>query len=379
MSEAKILIISLTDHDSDPRVIRQINFLKDNYDIYCCGVSNNIIPKKNFYTIIVKPNTAIRKIVIGSLKLLRLYSHSENYVLRKKTEIKYNGRDILFDLIIANDMDSIPVAFRLFRSKKVMADFHEYAPEEFQDKLYWKLIHKNYIVHQCRKYFPMLSGTTTVCKSIADEYKIDFGIQPEVITNAADFVDLIPTPVSDKIKIIHHGAAISSRKIEIMIEAGKLLDDRFTLDLMLIPNEVVYYDNLKEMIRESKNIRMIGPVLFKDIIPFCNSYDIGLFILPPVNLNYRYALPNKFFEFIQSRLAVITGPSVEMADYISKFQLGISTKSYSPEEIAREINNLSIEQIEAYKLNSHKYARELSSEKNKILLNNLVKKLLTNE
>ncbi len=122
MSKAKILIISLTDQDSDPRVIRQINFLKDNYDIYCCGVSNNIIPEKNFYTIIVKPNTAIRKIVIGSLKLLRLYSHSENYVLRKKTEIKYNGRDILFDLIIANDMDSIPVAFRLFRSKKVMAE-----------------------------------------------------------------------------------------------------------------------------------------------------------------------------------------------------------------------------------------------------------------
>ncbi len=30
--------------------------------------------------------------------------------------------------------------------------------------------------------------------------------------------------------------------------------------------------------------------------------------------------PNKFFEFIQSRLAIVTGPSKEMSDYIDKYE-----------------------------------------------------------
>ncbi|MEP7145545.1 MAG: hypothetical protein ABI792_00910 [bacterium] len=379
MNRKKILIISLTDQNSDPRVVRQINCLKDNYDIYCCGVSNNIIPENNFYPVIVKPNTLFRKIVIGSLKMFRSYTAAENYILDKKIEINFNNKNIRFDLIIANDMDTIPIAFRLFSSEKVLADFHEYAPEEFEDKLYWKLIHKNYIYFQCRKYFPLLNGSTTVCKSIADEYNKNFGIIPEVITNAAEYIDLKPIPLNENMKIIHHGAAISSRKIEIMIQTAKLLDKRFTFDLMLIPNETAYYNSLKEMIRDNENIKIIEPVSFNEIIPFCNSYDIGLFILPHVNLNYRYALPNKFFEFVQSRLAIVTGPSVEMADYISEYKLGISTRSFNPEEIADEINGLTTEQIRLFKENSHKHAKELSSEKNMIILNNLVSKLLTQQ
>ncbi len=377
MNKAKILIISLTNQDSDPRVLRQIDFLKDSYDIYCCGVSNNVVDRHNFYPVGVKPNTVLRKIIIGTLKLFRFYTAAENYVLRKKIRIDFKGNDILFDLIIANDMDSIPIAFRMFKSKKILADFHEYGPEEFEDKLYWKLIHKNYIIHQCKKYFPKLSGATTVCKSIAEEYQKNFGILPIVITNTAKYHDLKPVPLKEKIRIIHHGAAISSRKIEIMIEAVKLLDDRFYFDLMLIPNEKNYYDELNNMIRDHKNIRMIEPVSFDEIITLCNSYDIGLFILPPVNLNYRYALPNKFFEFIQSRLAIITGPSVEMADYISNYDLGIVTKTFEPEEIAKQINALSSEMITAYKQNSDKHAKELSSDKNRTLLNSIANKLIT--
>ncbi|MEO8663941.1 MAG: hypothetical protein ABI462_00480 [Ignavibacteria bacterium] len=376
----KILIISVTDQDSDPRVIRQIDFLKDEYDIFGCGISNRALSPEKFYKISINRRSLPVKIVTGSMILMKMFDRAEKYILRSKIKAEFSEDQVPeFDLIIANDLDSIPIAFKKFRSKKVIADLHEYAPEEFEDKLYWKLFHKKYMIHQCSKYFPLLSGATTVCKSIAEVYNKNFGVLPVVITNAANYNDLKPMPVGEKIRIIHHGVAVSSRKIEIMIEAAKMIDNRFTFDLMLIPNEKDYYNKLKVSIAGTKNIKMIEPVSFNEIIPFCNSYDIGLFILPPVNINYKYALPNKFFEFIQSRLAVITGPSVEMKNIIREYELGISTETFETGEIAGKINALTTEQISFYKKNSGKHAMELSSERNKIILNNLVSKILTGQ
>lgn len=373
----KVLIISITDQDSDPRIIRQNEFLKDSYDIYCCGIKNTFIPKEKFIRVNSINNTPVSKIITGTLKISGLYDYAERYALSTKLRIDHSGKLPEFDLVIANDFDTLALAFRIFKTKKVLADFHEYAPSEFEDKLYWKYVHKKFVIHQCRKYFPGLSAVTTVCKSIADKYETEFGKRPVVITNASGYQNLNPGPVKDRIRIIHHGAAISSRRIELMIETAMLLDERFTLDLMLVPNEMNYYMKLKDMIAGNNRIKIIEPVSYKDIIPFCNSYDIGMFILPPANFNYESALPNKFFEFVQSRLAIVTGPSKEMSDYIDKFDLGIHSKTFDPADTAREINELSDEQIMNFKNNSHKYSKELSAEKNKIILNDLVKNILS--
>ena len=378
MDRKKILIISATNQDSDPRVLRQIEFLKNEFDVYCCGISNSIISQDRFIRLDFHKSNIVSKIIIGILKFSGLYEFAENYVLRTRlrTDVMPDRQE--FDLILTNDFDTLAMAFKKFRSKKVMADFHEYAPSEFEDKLYWKYVNKRFVIHQCKKYFPKLDEITTVCESIASEYQKNFGKKPVVITNAAEYHNLKPSEVSDKIKIIHHGAAISSRKIELMIEVAELLDDRFTLDLMLIPNEISYYNKLKRMISVNGKVKIINPVAYKEIITFSGNYDIGLFILPYANLNYRYALPNKFFEFIQSRLAIVTGPSREMSDYIDRYGLGIHTKSFEPAEIAGEINKLSKNDVVAFKNNCHENAELLSSEGNRKLLVNLINKTISN-
>lgn len=376
MDRKKILIISATNQDSDPRVLRQIEFLKDDFDVYCCGVSNSIVSPDRFIRLNYHQSNVISKMIIGVLKLSGFYETAENYVLntRLKTDTVHSKTE--FDLIIANDFDTLAMSFKKFGTKKTLADFHEYAPSEFEDKLYWKFVNKKFVIHQCKKYFPKLDEITTVCESIASEYESEFGRKPVVITNAAGYNEIEPSPIGDKIKIIHHGAAISSRKIELMIETARLLDDRFLLDLMLIPNEINYYEKLKRMISVNDKVKIINPVAYKDIITFSGSYDIGLFILPYANLNYRYALPNKFFEYIQSRLAIITGPSPEMSKYIDEYGLGIHTDSFEPAEIAGKINDLTKEKVEAFKKNCHLNARQLSSEKSKNILVNLVNKII---
>lgn len=378
MNKKKILILSITDQNCAPRIIRQIDFLEKEYDLYCCGIRNSNIPAEKFFPIQKSKNSTIQKIIIGILKLLRLSRLSEKFITRYKYKITISGESHYFDLIIAHDLDAVALAYDKFNSKNLIVDLHEYAQEEFGETFYWKFINKSFLSYQCRKYLPKVAASTTVCQSISNEYENNFFIAPVVITNAALFHELKPSPVEEKIRIISHGGAIKSRRIELMIEIAKNLDKRFTLDLMLLPSDVSYFNTLKQIAEKTDNVKIIPPVDFNNIITYCNQYDIGFYIIFPTNLNNKYSLPNKFFEFIQSRLAIITGPSPEMEFHINKYNLGIAAKTFDPEVIAAEINKLSNQEIECFKNNSHKHARELSSEKNKIIFNNIVSKVLSN-
>ena len=61
----------------------------------------------------------------------------------------------------------------------------------------------------------------------------EYGTAPQVVTNAPAYEDLAPQAVDPgRIRIIHHGAASPSRRIELMIDMMDHLDHRFHLDLM---------------------------------------------------------------------------------------------------------------------------------------------------
>ena len=168
----------------------------------------------------------------------------------------------------------------------------------------------------------------------------------------------------DKIKLIHHGYASPDRVIEGMIETMDYVDSRFHLDLMLVPNhQHEYFDKLQAMTQTRKNVRILPPVPFEEIIPFTSQYDIGIFLCPPTTFNLANCLPNKFFEFIQARLMVAIGPSPEMARLVKQYDLGIIAKDFSPQEMAKSLNSLSKEQILQYKENVNKAAEILNAEK----------------
>ncbi len=95
-------------------------------------------------------------------------------------------------------------------------------------------------------------------------------------------------------------------------------------------------------------------------------------------MNNRYALPNKFFEFVQARLAVAIGDSYEMKQYVRKYDLGIAADENAPEALAEKFIKLTREDIMRYKQNAHKYARELSAEPNKIELRNIISEITIN-
>jgi glycosyltransferase involved in cell wall biosynthesis len=204
---------------------------------------------------------------------------------------------------------------------------------------------------------------TTVCAGIAEEYQQNFGVTATVIENAPPYQDLRPRSVEPgRIRMIHHGGALRARRLELMIDVMKRLDQRFSLDFMLVGNDARYLQSLRERASGEPRIRFLPPVAMPDICKATNHYDIGLFLLPPVNFNYRFALPNKLFEFIQARLAVAIGPSPEMARIVRDYGVGVVAESFEPAALAAVLNGLTEQDVMRYKQASHVAADKLCFE-----------------
>ena len=279
-------------------------------------------------------------------------------------------RDIDADVVLANELATLPVALRL--GAPVVFDAHEYSPAEVGEKLWWRLLRAPYVRWQCRRYIPHVAAMTTVAPTIADEYERDTGVKAAVVLNAPARVHLEPTPVHDPVRILHHGAARRGRGLEEMIAAAELLDERFVVDFVLVEHSPGYRDELVRRGRANKRVRFPPAWPMHELALRANDYDLGLYSLPPVNFNHRFALPNKFFEFIQGRLGVAIGPSPEMARVIREYGCGTVADDFSAFALASAVNALDDAAIATFKRASHAAASELCAEKNEELVLNAV-------
>lgn len=371
----KIIIISFTDLSKDPRVNRQIRFLNGEYEVTAVGTKNPEIEGVKFIdcgrTVRYK-GEKLRDIFKLLSKRYEWYYWSAPHIkecLKKLSNLKT-------DIIIANDIDSLPLALKISNGAKVVFDAHEYAPKEFEDIFTWRLLYQDYKKYLCSKYINKVNAMMTVCNGISQEYKEQYGVKSVVVTNAPAYKKDINVKRinNEEIKMIFHGGANQSRKIENMIEMMKYIDDRFSLDLVLVGKES-YINKLKKLSGKNKKIRFLKPVPMQEISKFISQYDIGVYLLEPNSFNNKMALPNKLFEFIQARLVVAIGPSLEMAQIVKKFDCGIVSEDFNPISLAKSINTLDLEKINYYKEQSDKTAKVLCAETNCEIVRNLIKNI----
>jgi hypothetical protein len=104
------------------------------------------------------------------------------------------------------------------------------------------------------------------------------------------------------------------------------------------------------------------PVAPAELPRVLNRYDVGIFSLPPQTRNHALMLPNKFFDFVQARLAIVFSPSPETSRLINNHSLGAVTKDFSAEALAEALRGMSRDDVARYKANTHAAARSLSSD-----------------
>ncbi|GAB2510966.1 hypothetical protein [Paramicrobacterium agarici] len=256
---------------------------------------------------------------------------------------------------------------------------HEWAPEERTHVLSWRLLIAPYMRYVCERYLPRTDAVTTVNASIGRLYDEQFDIKTEIVRNARAFEELHPTSVdTNVIRLVHSGAAVPGRDIESLIAATLQLGQRFSLDLYLIRGRDggAYWRSLREMAQDSDRIQFHDSVPPDQLPRVLNSYDVGVFNLPPRTTNHRLMLPNKLFDFVQARLAVVFSPSVETDAVISNYGLGAVTSGFTASDMAATLRTLSSEDVKVYKQNSHKAAAALSAESDMETERAILKRLL---
>ena len=357
----KALVVSFSDLKRDPRVYRQIDLLATKYHVTTVGLAGSGIDGVTHVDVVrARRSPGQRALRLSQLLFGRYDAYARVAASVDPIARALSGQS--FDVIVANEVTSLPVAAFIKGKARLLYDAHEYTPRQHEESLKWRLVTQRYVVYLLRRYLPAVDVMTTVCPGIAAEYERVFGVRAKVVLNAPPFQDLEPTETpDDAIRLVHLGAAGRARSLETMIGAVLSLGPRYTLDLYLVavPGDEGYLRDLKTRYGGTR-IRFPEPVPMSSIVHTIHAYDLGLIYFEPRTFNLRHVLPNKFFECVQARVGVVIGPSPEMAAYVERYGVGVVARSFDRDALARAIESAKPNDIRRMKASCHEAARELS-------------------
>jgi glycosyltransferase involved in cell wall biosynthesis len=284
----------------------------------------------------------------------------------------YNIRLFLYllfrraDLLVANDLDTLLanyVAGKFKSSTRLVYDSHEYYTEvpeltgRPRIKAMWEGIEK--------RIFPKLKWVYTVNQSIADRYSEKYGVPVKVVRNIApkyQAEEAVTRSVlglpEDKFILILQGAGINmDRGAEELVEAMRLIENALLLiigDGDVLPQlqkDVIEYD-LQE------TVLFLGKKPYKEMMRYTHVADVGLTLDKSTNLNYRFSLPNKVFDYIHAGTPVICTDLPEVKKVVQGHEVGIVLKELSPQMIAKAVEDLRNDPVlyQRLKTNCHKAA-----------------------
>jgi glycosyltransferase involved in cell wall biosynthesis len=267
---------------------------------------------------------------------------------------EYNIRLFLYllfhrsNLLVSNDLDTLLANYAASKFKpnsRLVYDSHEYFTEvpELINRPKIKSIWEGIEAW----IFPKLKTIYTVNHSIAELYKNKYRKEIKVVRNISNV--WLPSQLktkeelgipSDKKIIIIQGAGINiDRGAEEAVEAMKKVDNA----ALLIVGDGDVVPQLKEFVQVnnlSDKVLFFGKKPYQEMMNYTYHADLGLTLDKPTNINYRFSLPNKVFDYIHTNTPILATDLIEISTIIHKYEVGKIINDLSPENLATEINSL---------------------------------------
>lgn len=259
------------------------------------------------------------------------------------------------DVYYANDLDTL-LANRLasrMRGKPLIYDSHEYFTEvpELSEgsfaKRTWLRLEKG--------IFPRLKHVITVNESIAKIYREKYGVDVKVMRNLPERSSVgtnltrkelgIP---EDKGVLIIQGSGINvDRGAEEMVQAMLYLPN---FHLLIIGGGDVI-DHLNSMKRDLniENLTFHSKMPYDQMMAYTANADLGITLDKDSNLNYKYSLPNKIFDYLKAGIPVLSSNLPELCRIINDYKVGCITPNHDPQTIAKTVETF---------FSNHEYATQ---------------------
>lgn len=176
----RILCVSFSDIAADSRVLRQLDVLAELAEVTTVGFGAKPAAATEHLEIDRAP-ASLPQTPLGVLLLaLRRHEAVELRAPAVREALRLVG-DRRFDLVVANEVRAMAMAHRVAKGAPVVADLHEWAPEERTHVRSWRLLVKPFMAHQCAAYLPRMAALTVVNDSIGAMYETHFGVRTHTV------------------------------------------------------------------------------------------------------------------------------------------------------------------------------------------------------
>jgi glycosyltransferase involved in cell wall biosynthesis len=245
------------------------------------------------------------------------------------------------DIITANDLDTLLPCYLVSKIKRneLIYDTHEYFTEV--PELVKKPFEKNIWLTLEKWLFPKVKKIITVNEKIASQYNEKYNKNITIIKNMP-FSQKINTNVNEKIKkkiLLYQGAINLGRGVDLMLQTITLLPE---FKLWIIGKGDIYED-MRKLAHEIGALNQVvfwGNLPFEQLPQYTQMAFLGFSLEENIGLNYRYATPNKVYDYIQNRTPIIVSDLPEMKHIVSTYKVGRVLMERTPKALASLILEL---------------------------------------
>ncbi|MFK7969040.1 MAG: glycosyltransferase [Bacteroidia bacterium] len=221
---------------------------------------------------------------------------------------------------VANDLDTFLAVSQAARKKgsKVVYDSHEYFTEV--PELVGRPWVQKFWLNIEKRLFPKADAAYTVNQSIADIYSEKYNRQVDVVRNLPTRKPATGPKPSERI-IIYQGALNLGRGIELMIDTMEHLPG-YHLWIIGRGDIEPALRSRAEHSPTPDRIEFKGFVPWEKLHPITAQASLGFSLEEDFGLNYRYASPNKVYDYIQAETPVLVSDLPEMRATVEQHGVG---------------------------------------------------------
>jgi len=336
VQKSKVIVSVTNDLFTDNRVRKVCEFLTShNFEVTLVGrkLKNSAdLPKLTYKT---------KRFKLLFTKGALFYA---NYNLRLFFYLLFHKADIL----VANDLDTLYAnhwAKKFKRKCKLMYDSHEYfigVPELISRprvQNFWRRIEK--------RTLPKVDKMYTVNESIAELYRKEYKREIFVVRNIADVLPSYQNKSrkelglpEDKKIVIFQGAGINiERGAEELIDAIHLIEN--SVLIFVGGGDVI--EQLKQKVKQNKledKVLFFGKIPYGELMNFTRVSDLGVSLDKNTNINYRFSLPNKIFDYINAGIPMLVSDLPEIKKIVEGYDIGLICPNHEPKIIAEYLNKI---------------------------------------
>src|SRR5690606_9219498 len=189
---------------------------------------------------------------------------------------------------------------------------------------------------------PKIKHFYTVSDGYADWFENEYKIRPEVIRNvpvvhsfhhSEELKIRLPERNSGEKVLLYQGDINFSRGIDKMIEAMNFVENAKLWIVGKGPKKEEF-EELTQKLNLTDKVKFIGSVTPAQLKLITPKADLGLSLEEDYGISYRYALPNKIFDYTHAGIPILGTNLPEIKNTIEQFQIGKIIQNHEPKHIA---------------------------------------------